>query len=44
MLKWIGGRYLSRIYHPIRMMFDFGDKWNLNSDERETYQNIRRFK
>jgi hypothetical protein len=35
MLKMLGGRYLSRVYHPLRNMFDCFDMMDLNAEERE---------
>ena len=43
-LKIMGGRYLMRVYHPLRMIFDIFDKGCLNSDERENRDNVIRFK
>ena len=44
MLKMLGGRYLSRIYHPLRNMFDFFDLMDLTAEERENNGNVQRFK
>lgn len=38
------GRFLMRVYHPLRNLFDMFDRWDLNSEERETTGNVERFK
>jgi len=44
MLKMLGGRYLSRVYHPLRNMFDWFDLMDITSEERENNGNVQRFK
>ena len=44
MLKMLGGRFLSRVYHPIRHIFDAFDMIDLTSEERENTGNVERFK
>lgn len=44
MLKLLGGRLLSRVYHPLRNIFDIFDYMNVNAEERENARNVDRFK
>lgn len=43
-MKIIGGRFFSRIYHPLRQLFDMFDRWNLNADEKENWDNLERLR
>jgi hypothetical protein len=31
----MAGRYLSKVYHPLRLIFDIFDEMELSFDERE---------
>ena len=44
MLKLLAGRFLSRVYHPLRHIFDIFDKVDLTAAERENTGNVERFK
>ena len=35
---------MSRVYHPLRNLFDVFDRWNLNDEEKENHANIQTFK
>ena len=43
-LKQFAGRFISKIYHPLRNIFDIFDYVNLGFDERENEGNVQRFK
>jgi hypothetical protein len=44
MLKLLGGRFLSRVYHPLRNIFDIFDYMNVSFEEKENAGNVERFK
>lgn len=43
-MKIVAGRFFSRIYHPLRQVFDMFDTWNLNAEEKENWENLERYK
>jgi hypothetical protein len=43
-LKLIGGRFLMRVYHPLRMIFDIFDQSAVNKEEKESFSNVDNFK
>lgn len=43
-LKMLAGRFLMRVYHPLRQMFNVFDRVALNAEEKENFENVNRFK